>query len=214
MKKFFLEIIVFICGAVVMAFEIVGSRMLGPYVGTSTFVWTGIIGVILLCLSLGYYYGGKIADKRPDFKILALVIFIAGIFIAVSTLIKDGLLISLLEIFDDVKLVSLLASFFLFSIPSVLLGMVSPYAVRLKIKSLAKSGSAVGNLYAISTLGSITGTFLAGFYLIPSYGVIYILNLLAITLALSALLLYFVYRKTKIEIPVPKPKPDYEEKHG
>lgn len=214
MKKFFLEIIVFICGAVVMAFEIVGSRMLGPYVGTSTFVWTGIIGVILLCLSLGYYYGGKIADKRPDFKILALVIFIAGIFIAVSTLIKDGLLISLLEIFDDVKLVSLLASFFLFSIPSVLLGMVSPYAVRLKIKSLAKSGSAVGNLYAISTLGSITGTFLAGFYLIPSYGVIYILNLLAMALALSALLLYFVYRKTKIEIPVPKPKPDYEEKHG
>ncbi len=197
-----------------MAFEIVGSRMLGPYVGTSTFVWTGIIGVILLCLSLGYYYGGKIADKRPDFKILALVIFIAGIFIAVSTLIKDGLLISLLEIFDDVKLVSLLASFFLFSIPSVLLGMVSPYAVRLKIKSLAKSGSAVGNLYAISTLGSITGTFLAGFYLIPSYGVIYILNLLAMALALSALLLYFVYRKTKIEIPVPKPKPDYEEKHG
>ncbi|RLD51264.1 MAG: hypothetical protein DRJ05_18610 [Bacteroidetes bacterium] len=214
MKKFFLEIIVFICGAVVMAFEIVGSRMLGPYVGTSTFVWTGIIGVILLCLSLGYYYGGKIADKRPDFKILALVIFIAGIFIAVSTLIKDGLLISLLEVFDDVKLVSLLASFILFSIPSVLLGMVSPYAVRLKIKSLSKSGSAVGNLYAISTLGSITGTFLAGFYLIPSYGVIFILNLLALTLALSALLLYFVYRKTKIDISIPKPNPDYEKQYG
>ena len=212
MKKFFLEIIVFICGAVVMAFEIVGSRMLGPYVGTSIFVWTGIIGVILMCLSLGYYYGGKIADKMPEFKILALVIFVAGIFIAVSTLIKDGLLTSLLQVFDDVKLVSLLASFLLFSIPSVLLGMVSPYAVRLKIKSLAKSGSAVGNLYAISTLGSITGTFMAGFYLIPSYGVIYILNLLAFTLALSALLLFFVYRKSKIEIPVPKPKPDYEEK--
>lgn len=196
MKKFLLEIIVFICGAVVMAFEIVGSRMLGPYVGTSIFVWTGIIGVILMCLSLGYYYGGKIADKKPEFKLLALIILLAGLFIGISTLIKDGLLEVLLNTFNDVKLISLLATFILFSIPSVLLGMVSPYAVRLKIKSLDKSGSTVGNLYAISTLGSITGTFLAGFYLIPSFGVIFILNQLAIILGISALLLFFVYRKT------------------
>jgi predicted membrane-bound spermidine synthase len=194
MRKFFLEIIVFICGAVVMAFEIIGSRMLGPYVGTSIFVWTGIIGVILLCLSLGYYYGGKIADKKPDFKLLAMIILFAGLFIGISTLIKDGLFSMLLNVFSNVKLISLLASFILFSIPSVLLGMVSPFAARLKIKTLDKSGSAVGNLYAISTLGSITGTFLAGFYLIPSFGVTSILYLLAIILVLSALLLYFIYR--------------------
>ncbi len=179
-----------------MAFEIVGSRMLGPYVGTSIFVWTGIIGVILMCLSLGYYYGGKIADKKPEFKLLALIILLAGLFIGISTLIKDGLLEVLLNTLNDVKLISLLATFILFSIPSVLLGMVSPYAVRLKIKSLDKSGSTVGNLYAISTLGSITGTFLAGFYLIPSFGVIFILNQLAIILGISALFLFFVYRKT------------------
>jgi predicted membrane-bound spermidine synthase len=194
MRKFFLEIIVFICGAVVMAFEIIGSRMLGPYVGTSIFVWTGIIGVILLCLSLGYYYGGKIADKKPEFKLLAMIILFAGLFIGISTLIKDGLLSMLLNFFSNVKLISLLASFTLFSIPSVLLGMVSPFAARLKIKTLDKSGSAVGNLYAISTLGSITGTFLAGFYLIPSYGVTSILYLLAIILVLSAVLLYFIYK--------------------
>ncbi len=194
MRKFFLEITVFICGAVVMAFEIVGSRMLGPYVGTSVFVWTGIIGVILLCLSLGYYYGGKIADKTPDFKLLAMIILFAGLFIGISTLVKDGLLNMLLNVFSDVKLISLLASFILFSVPSVLLGMVSPFAARLKIKTLDKSGSAVGNLYAISTLGSITGTFLAGFYLIPSFGVTSILYLLALILVLSALLLFFVYK--------------------
>jgi predicted membrane-bound spermidine synthase len=194
MRKFFLEIIVFICGAVVMAFEIIGSRMLGPYVGTSIFVWTGIIGVILLCLSLGYYFGGKIADRKPEFKLLAMIILFAGLFIGISTLIKDGLLSMLLNVFSNVKLISLLASFTLFSIPSVLLGMVSPFAARLKIKTLDKSGSAVGNLYAISTLGSITGTFLAGFYLIPSFGVTSILYLLAIILVLSALLLYFIYR--------------------
>ncbi|NOX45753.1 MAG: hypothetical protein GXO89_02105 [Chlorobi bacterium] len=194
MRKFFLEIIVFVCGAVVMAFEIVGSRMLGPYVGTSIFVWTGIIGVILLCLSLGYYYGGKIADKNPDFKLLAMIILFAGLFIGISTLVKDGLLAMLLNVFSDVKLISLLASFILFSVPSVLLGMVSPFAARLKIKTLDKSGSAVGNLYAISTLGSITGTFLAGFYLIPSFGVTSILYLLALILVLSALLLFFVYK--------------------
>ena len=200
MRKFFLEIIVFICGAVVMAFEIVGSRMLGPYVGTSIFVWTGIIGVILSCLSLGYYYGGKIADKKPEFKLLAMIILFAGLFIAISTLIKDGLLGMLLNAFSNVKLISLLASFILFSIPSVLLGMVSPFAARLKIKTLTKSGSAVGTLYAISTLGSITGTFLAGFYLIPSFGVTSILYLMALILVLSAILLFFIYKTT------PKPK--------
>lgn len=201
MRKFFLEIIVFICGAVVMAFEIVGSRMLGPYVGTSIFIWTGIIGVILLCLSLGYYYGGKIADKKPEFKLLAIIILFAGLFIGISTLIKDGLLGMLLTAFSNVKLISLLASFILFSIPSVLLGMVSPFAARLKIKTLHKSGSAVGTLYAISTLGSITGTFLAGFYLIPSFGVTSILYLLSILLVLSAILLFFIYKNnTQIQI--------------
>jgi len=77
MKKFYLEIVVFVSGAVVMAYEIIGSRMLGPYVGTSITVWSAIIGVILMSLSLGYYLGGRLADRKPEFSLLAKIIIAA-----------------------------------------------------------------------------------------------------------------------------------------
>ena len=76
MKKYILEIIVFICGAVVMILELVGSRVLAPYVGTSIIVWTSLIGIILGSLSLGYWWGGKIADKKPNYKTFSFIIFI------------------------------------------------------------------------------------------------------------------------------------------
>ena len=198
MKKYSLEIVVFICGAVVMAFEIIGSRMLGPYVGTSIFVWTSIIGVILLSLSLGYFWGGKIADRRPDAKILALIILLSAIFIAVSTIIKDNLLTCLLNRIYDIRTVSVLSSLLLFTVPSILLGMVSPFAARLKIRNIALSGATVGNLYAISTVGSIIGVFLSGFFLIPSFRITKILFLFSIILIITSLFLHFVFRKVKL----------------
>lgn len=198
MKKYSLEIIVFICGAVVMAFEIIGSRMLGPYVGTSIFVWTSIIGVILLSLSLGYFWGGRIADRRPEAKILALIILLSAIFIAVSTIIKDNLLSYLLNAIYDIRIVSVISSLLLFTIPSILLGMVSPFAARLKMKNIALSGATVGNLYAISTVGSIIGVFLSGFFLIPSFRITKILFLFSIILIITSLFLHFVFRKVKL----------------
>jgi predicted membrane-bound spermidine synthase len=193
MKKYFLEIVVFVCGAVVMAYEIVGSRMLGPYVGTSMVVWSSIIGIILLSLSLGYYYGGKLADKNPKHKNLAIIVIVSALLIIISTLFKDTLLNGLLNITNNVKVVSVLASILLFSLPAIGLGMVSPFAARLKMKDVKTSGATVGYLYAISTLGSITGTFLAGFYFIPSFRITTILMILALILVLSALGLYFFY---------------------
>lgn len=194
MKKFTLEIVVFICGAVVMAYEIIGSRMLGPYVGTSMFVWTSIIGVILLSLSMGYIWGGRIADQKPRADILSMYIFIAGLFIVLSTFVKDILLDFLLNSVSNVKIVSIVASLLLFTIPSVLLGMVSPFAARIKIKTVEKSGSTVGNLYAISTVGSIIGVFLAGFYFIPNFKITNILLILAIALIAISLFLNWMYR--------------------
>ena len=194
MKKFTLEIVVFICGAVVMAYEIIGSRMLGPYVGTSMFVWTSIIGVILLSLSLGYMWGGRIADKKPRADILSLFIFIAGIFIILSTFLRGPILNLLLNSIGNVKVVSIIASLLLFTIPSVLLGMVSPFAARIKLKTVEKSGSTVGNLYAISTVGSIIGVFLAGFYFIPNFKITSILLLLAIAVIGTSLFLNGMYR--------------------
>lgn len=194
MKKNTLEVVVFICGASVMAYEIIGSRMLGPYVGTSMFVWTSIIGVILLSLSLGYMWGGRIADQKPRADILSMYIFIAGLFIILSIFVKDILLEFLLNTISNVKVVSVVASILLFTIPSVLLGMVSPFAARIKMKSVEKSGSTVGNLYAISTVGSIIGVFLAGFYLIPTFKITNILLLLAIVLITTSLYLNGMYR--------------------
>jgi len=91
-KKYLLQIVVFTTGCIVMILEIVGSRVLAPYVGTSIFVWTSIIGVILASLSLGYYWGGKLADKRADILILAKIIFFAGVSIGLTGYLKGPLL--------------------------------------------------------------------------------------------------------------------------
>lgn len=200
-SKYLLEIVVFVCGAVVMMFELVGSRVLGPYFGTSLFVWTSLIGIILGSLSLGYYLGGKIADKKSSFKSLSLIIFLAAISIGLMVSIKDFWLIVLQNSFTDIRTSSVLASLTLFLPASVFLGMVSPYAVKLKLNNLNTSASTVGNLYAISTTGSIFGTFLAGFYLIPHFGTNKLLIILSITLIIISLALS-AKKDTRIKLSV------------
>lgn len=185
-----MELIVFICGAVVMIFELVGSRVLGPYVGTSIFVWTSLIGIILGSLSIGYYLGGNIADKNPKINTLSLIVFLSAIFIGLTIIIKDFLLIYLQTGIPNIKVSSVIASLLLFSPASILLGMVSPYAAKLKLDSLNTSGKTIGNLYAISTAGSIFGTFLSGFYLIPHFGTNKLLIILSITLIITSLFLF------------------------
>lgn len=189
LKKYILELTVFTSGALVMIYEITGSRLLAPYIGASTYVWTSLIGVILAALSLGYWLGGKTADKKPDAKILASVIFLAGGAVAVTILFKDVILsfIAVSPLILEIK--SVLAALFLFAPASVLLGFVTPYAVKLKMASLADAGKTVGRLYALSTVGSILGTFLAGFFLIPFVGSTRTLYVIAAALfALSILL--------------------------
>jgi len=190
MKKYILEITVFISGAVVMIFELVGSRVMGPYVGTSTFVWTSLIGIILASLSIGYWLGGKYADRKASYKILSLIILTAGVLIGTTTFIKDFVMIMIQEGISDIRIGSIIGAIILFALPSVLLGMVSPYAVKLKMNNLDTSGKTVGNLYAISTTGSIVGTFSAGFFLIPFLGSTKILSLLAILLIIVSSLIY------------------------
>ncbi len=199
--KYILELTVFLCGAVVMIFELVGSRVLGPYFGTSIFVWTSLIGIILGSLSLGYYLGGKIADKKPNISSLSLIIFISAVFIGLTILVKDILLIFLQRNLSEIRIASVIASLILFLPASVFLGMVSPFATKLKLDSLKTSGSIVGNLYAISTAGSIVGTFLSGFYLIPHFGTNKLLIILSTTLIIVSLLLY-AKKSTKIKLSV------------
>ncbi len=200
-KKIILEITVFVCGALVMIYEIIGSRLLSPYIGSSTYVWTSLIGVILAALSLGYWLGGKTADRKPDLKILASIIFLAGGTVAVTILFKDIVLsvVAASPLILEIK--SLVAALLLFAPASVLLGFVTPYAVKLKMISLEDSGKTVGRLYALSTVGSIAGTFLAGFFLIPFVGSTKTLYLIGFCLiGLSILLAPFVVTKTNLTV--------------
>ena len=200
-KSFALELTVFVCGALVMIYEITGSRLLSPFIGSSTYVWTSLIGVILAALSLGYWLGGKTADLKPDLKILASIIFLAGGTVAVTILFKDIVLSIVANSPMILELKSLVAALLLFAPASALLGFVTPYAVKLKMSSLADSGKTVGRLYALSTVGSIFGTFLAGFFLIPFVGSVKTLYLIGFCLiGLSILLAPFAVTKTSLTV--------------
>jgi spermidine synthase len=184
-----------------MIYEVAGSRVLGPYLGTSIFIWTSLIGIILASLSLGYWLGGRMADRRPTYSALAWIILLSAFLVGFTTLIKEPFLQYLPRFISGLKGQSVTASVFLFAPASVFLGMVSPYAVRLKIKALQTSGTTVGQLYAISTMGSIAGTFAAGFYLIPAMGTTNILIAITILLALVAIALFIPDRKINKSIP-------------
>ncbi len=186
--KYVAEIIAFISGAVVMTLELDGSRIIAPYLGTSSIIWTSLIGIILGCLSLGYWQGGKIADEGANFEKLAWIFFSAGMFVLISAGLKDLILKLVSALTPNLAIASILATLALFGPATIALGMVTPYLAKLSLKNLDASGKTVGNLYAFSTLGSIVGTFLGGLVLISFIGSGKILILLSATLMfLSAL---------------------------
>ena len=162
---------VFVCGAVVMSLELLGSRLLAPVFGNSIFVWGSLIGVVLSALSAGYYLGGKLADLKPSFQILSTLIFAAGILVLALPALAAPLFSFVISLNVVEQHSPLLATTLLLGPPSLLLGTVSPYAIRLVAESVQSLGKTSGNLYALSTLGSIVGTFLTVFVLIPIFGV-------------------------------------------
>lgn len=190
MKKYNLEIIVFLSGATVMVLELTGARVLAPTLGNSLFVWTSIIGIILGSLSLGYWLGGKAADKDANFEKFANLLLTAAVLIGLLATSKNLFLEWISANVSSIRLGSVLASILLFAPASIFLGMVSPYAVKLKIKNLNTSGRTVGNLYALSTIGSIFGTFFAGFYLISTLANTEILFTLAITMVIASIIAF------------------------
>jgi spermidine synthase len=190
MRRIALEIAVFMCGAVVMIYEIIGSRLVSPYIGGSIYIWTSLIGVILGSLSLGYLLGGRLADKKPDIRHLASVIFAAGALVAITTLVKDVFLAAIASAAMILEIKAVIASLMLFAPASIFLGMVTPYAIKLRMLSLSESGRTVGNLYALSTIGSIVGTFAAGFFLVPFVGSVRTLYIIAAVLFVVAIVLF------------------------
>ena len=191
-----LDVTVFACGALVMVYEIVGSRILAPFIGTSTYVWTSLIGVILAALSLGYWLGGRLADERPNVKILASAILAAAALVSVTTIAKEVVLSTIASFPVWLEIKAVFAALLLFAPASVALGFVTPFAVRLRMASVGDAGKTVGRLYALSTIGSIAGTFAAGFFLLPFVGSVRTLYLIAGSLfALSLLLVPFSFSR-------------------
>lgn len=184
-----LELTVFICGAVIMILELTGSRILAPYLGTSLVVWTGLIGVVLGALSLGYWWGGRIADRNASYRTLSMIVLAVGGAIGLTALIQAPLLRIFQGHVHNLHLGVLLATVTLFGPASILLGMIAPYAVKMKLATLEHSGATVGRMYALSTIGSIVGTFLAGFVLISFFGSLSILFFLGLLMTALAFVL-------------------------
>lgn len=184
-NKIFIYLVVFGAGVSVLAIELAASRLLAPYFGTSIFIWGNIIGIVLIALSLGYWVGGKLADKHPRTEYLMYLLLVAGILASFIPLFFSWYLefvISNISFLASLIIGSFLAMILLFFGPVFLLGMVSPFALRILLSTVEESGKTAGSLYAFSTIGSIAGTFLSAFWLIPFWGT-------KETLYLSALIL-------------------------
>lgn len=173
MKKYKLEITVFLCGALTMVLELIAARVLSPYVGSSNLIWTTIIGIMLTSMSIGYWIGGKIADKNKenDVNILSNHLSIAAITTSFIPILETIFVNTLASLIDQLVIVSIVSATVVFGIPSFILASVSPIAVKLKNHSQEDVGTTSGKISSLSTIGSIFGTFLAGFILIPNLGV-------------------------------------------
>ena len=171
MKKHKLEIIVFLSGAIGMGLELIAARVLSPYVGSSNVVWTSIIGIILASMSIGYWIGGKKADKDANINKLSNILLFAAIFTSAIPLLETAVVKLLAGIISNLIIAAILCAIIVFSIPSFILAMISPFAVKIKSKENNEIGSLSGRISSLSTIGSIVGTFLMGFVLIPNIGV-------------------------------------------
>jgi spermidine synthase len=170
LKRNFLFLIVLITGAAVLIIEVTATRILAPYFGNTLFTISSIIGIVLGALSFGYYIGGILADKYPKFSVFFFLIFIAGIFSLLIQVFSKTVLPTLGYTLD-MKIGPPLISLILFFIPILILGMISPLAIKLKTLELKEIGKVSGKVFFWSTLGSIIGSFLAGFFLIPHFGI-------------------------------------------
>lgn len=184
MKERYLYIVVFIAGAAVLAIELLGTRILGPFYGVSLFLWSALITVTLIALSIGYTLGGQWADKGPNMSHLYYLIAGAGLWTLFIPWIKAPILV-IAEPFG-LRFAVLIAAFILFVPPLTLLGMVSPYAIRVQAANLDVVGRTAGNLYALSTVGSVVAALSTGFILIPNIGVSRLTLMIGVMLLICA----------------------------
>src|SRR5215211_3325822 len=185
-----LPLLVFIVGTGSLGAEIAAVRLLAPYFGASTIVWANTIGIVLVALSIGYWLGGRLADRHPNMRGLCLLALAAAGLLALVPFAADPLLDVAVDALDEISagafLGSLLAVLVLVAVPVLLLGAVSPYALRLAVSSVEEAGRVSGRLYALSTAGSLAGTLASALLLIPLIGTRRTFLVFALAVALVA----------------------------
>ena len=189
----YILIVVFVAGASVMMLEILGTRVIGPYYGVNIYVWSALIGVTLSFLSLGYYFGGWIADRKPEITVLSWFIFLAAILVLSIPLTS----LSVVRVCQGLGLRggALVSSLVLFSPCMFLFGTVVPLSVKLTSTNLKTLGVTAGRVYAVSTLGGLLGTVLTGFFLIPNFQLSSIFLIVAALLFFLSFLGYFFQKR-------------------
>ena len=153
-------------GFYVMAIELLSGRILAPNFGNSIYVWGGVITIFMLALSIGYLCGGRLSVRQPSVKKLSLLLLAAALTTLPTVLLGDAAMDWIFNLIPDPRYGSLLSSTILFFIPTLISGMISPYAVRLLVSEYKMSGHYAGLLYFVSTFGSAAGTILTSFYLV------------------------------------------------
>lgn len=175
----------FVSGFCIMTIEMLGARILSPYFGGSLSVWGSIITIFMLALSMGYLFGGRLSARRPNAFTYAMFFIAAAVFSLPVILFADSIMEPIFMAIEDPRYGSLFASIFLFFIPTSILGMISPYSVRLMVENEEQSGQMAGLLYFISTLGSAAGTLGTSFYFVLWFEVNQILWGSVVSLALA-----------------------------
>ncbi len=195
MKKITVLSLAFCAGFSIMCFELVGGRLLAPYFGSSVYVWGSIITVFMLALSIGYLSGGRYSLFKPSLRKYAFIYMIAAISLIPTISFSEIIMDWVFELVQDPRYGSLLASSILFLVPTVIMGMIAPYSVRILTESKNSSGQTAGFLYFVSTLGSAIGTIVTSFYLVLwleinqilwlTFGIMFVAGLVALVVSFS-----------------------------
>ena len=181
----FVELVVFMAGVATLAAEIAAQRLVAPAFGASTVVWANTIAVVLLALAGGYWLGGRLADRHPRSRALALTALAGAALVALIPLVAIPLLGLTEDRLNELP-GSLLAALVLVGPPVLVLGALSPWAIRLRVRTVEDAGDVTGRLYALSTAGGLVGTFASALLLIPLVGTRWTFLVAAALLALAA----------------------------
>ena len=197
-KRFnlFIYVNAFFLGIVLMSLEMLGSRYLNPYFGSSIYIWASLISTVLLALAIGYFLGGALADKAPFPLLLGLVVLCGAYYITLIPMFSNQLCAHIYSVLPESRVNSLIACLCLLFFPLLLLGIFSPFAIKLVLAYNSQAGRTSGKIYGISTMGNIFGTLFTTFFLIPALGtrlITYVLSLVNFLSAFSFFVLHFFY---------------------